>query len=254
MKRKDKKMSHDIFKILDDLILEGTNITRESDGQMVLYTDDPLIELNRIHLRYIEWRIDIRNKLNHPGLIKKEDILYFFEGDGIPTIKSGLEYGNPRSDKFQGLLKKMQDESRKKIDYLRKIKSELLNKNNNKNEKNEFKIQKPSYIEEEECLYLQLDEEKIKIGKITTRHARFLKCMLDEFGTARTIDSVFEKIILPKDAYNSDLRDPNTAKNQRITIIKNQIKELQKENKLKKKIKFIFNKTKTTIQAQYISS
>ena len=91
--------------------------------------------------------------------------------------------------------------------------------------------------------------EKVKVGKSTSRHFRLLQCLLESFGRAKTTEAVYEWIKLLKDKKDSDLSgwDNYKKKNRQIVIIQNAIKELQKGNKLRKKLAFEFNDTKTKI-------
>jgi len=100
--------------------------------------------------------------------------------------------------------------------------------------------------------YLRFNKhgEKIKIGGRKTRHFKLLQFLLDPIGVYKTIESVFEKIQLPKDTNDQRLWDANTGKTAKITIIQNSIKELQKDRKLKGKIIFTFNAKKTQIKAE----
>lgn len=94
--------------------------------------------------------------------------------------------------------------------------------------------------------------KKKKIGKPKSRPFRLLQCLLEPLETARTIDSVFEAIRLPKDKDDSRLNGWSTSQTREIEIIKNTIKELQKGNKLEGKIIFEFNETNTQVMARLI--
>jgi hypothetical protein len=100
--------------------------------------------------------------------------------------------------------------------------------------------------------YLQFVKhgQRTKIGKETTRHFKLLQCLLDPIGVYKTIESVFEKIQLPKDSNDQKIWDANTGKMAKITIIQNAIKELQKGKKLKGRIIFVFNGNKSQIKAE----
>lgn len=110
---------------------------------------------------------------------------------------------------------------------------------------------KPFCIVENNWGYLKFDKygEKIKIGTPKSRHFRLLECLLEPFGKAKTIEVVFDWIKLLKDKKDSDLSgwDNYKKKNRQIVIIQNAIKELQKGNKLRKKLAFEFDDIKTKI-------
>lgn len=101
--------------------------------------------------------------------------------------------------------------------------------------------------------YLQFGKsgKKKKISRSTARSFRLLQCLLEPLGVAKTIDSVFEAVRLPKDKNDSRLSDWNTEKGRKIELISWTIKELQKGNKLEGKIKVSFNDMKTQVMANY---
>ncbi len=169
--------------------------------------------------------------------------------------KEGLE-----RDPYIEEIKRTFDEITRKADEKEKLKKEIIEemksiagKNNEKNQENN---KTPFCITESNWGYLKFSKhgEKIKIGKPNTRHFRFLECLLDPFGTPRTLESVYERIKLSKDQKDSDLTgfDRIIKKNKQLIIIQNTIKELQKGNKLKKKIVFEFDGAKNKIWAKKI--
>lgn len=101
--------------------------------------------------------------------------------------------------------------------------------------------------------YLRFNKkgEKIKIGGKNTRPFKLLDCLLTNFGVARTIDSVFDFIKIDKDKNNQKLTDEYLKGGEQKNIITNAIKELQKDNKLRGKIKIEFLKNSTQIRAKY---
>jgi len=93
---------------------------------------------------------------------------------------------------------------------------------------------------------------KIKIGKANPRASRafkLLQSLSEPWEVNKTIDAVFEAIRSPKDQDDSRLLDWNTAKTRKVEIIQTAIKELQRDNKLKGKIRFVFNNDKTIVKA-----
>ena len=115
---------------------------------------------------------------------------------------------------------------------------------------------RPYCIVEGKWGYLKLGKygEKIKIGGSESRHFRLLQCLFEPFGSTKTIEAVFDSIRLPKDKNDSELSgwDGIRRKNRQITIIQNTIKELQKENKLRGKLLFEFDDTKSKLRIKYI--
>jgi hypothetical protein len=94
--------------------------------------------------------------------------------------------------------------------------------------------------------------KKKKIGQARSRPFRLLQCLLEPLGVAKTVDSVFEAIRLPKDKGDSGLNSWSTAQTRQVEIIRNTIKELQKGNKLDGKIIFEFNEAGKQIMARLI--
>jgi len=91
--------------------------------------------------------------------------------------------------------------------------------------------------------------ENIKIGKPNTRHFRLLQCLCEpHFGIPKTIEAIFEAIKLPKDKNDSDLEDWSPQRKTRmLTIIEYTKKELQKNKKLRGKIKYKFDDRKNSM-------
>ncbi len=90
--------------------------------------------------------------------------------------------------------------------------------------------------------YLIFGERKpIKIGKITSQPYRLLQCLFNPFGVAKSLDSVFESI---RENINkkskSGIGHSLTSKKEKEKLIKNVIKDLQKDGKISGKLKFTF--------------
>ncbi|HUW21122.1 MAG TPA: hypothetical protein VMW41_00465 [Candidatus Bathyarchaeia archaeon] len=102
--------------------------------------------------------------------------------------------------------------------------------------------------------YLKFDKfsERIKIGGKDTRHFRLLQCLLEPLGVTKTIEAVFEAIRKPQDKDDSLLSSWDTKKTRKVNFIEYAIKELQKGNKLKGKIRFQFFDNKTKIKAELL--
>lgn len=94
--------------------------------------------------------------------------------------------------------------------------------------------------------------KKKKIGQLKSRPFRLLQCLLEPLGVAKMVDSVFEAIRLPKDKEDSRLNSWSTAQTRQVEIIRNTIKELQKDNKLDGKITFEFNEADKQIMTRLI--
>lgn len=89
--------------------------------------------------------------------------------------------------------------------------------------------------------YLKFHKQgpKIRIGSIKTRKFRLIEILSNPTGTAKNIEVVFRYISLPRDAKNSSLESYDST-NAKITIIKNTMKELQKNKGLRGRIKLEF--------------
>jgi hypothetical protein len=100
---------------------------------------------------------------------------------------------------------------------------------------------KLQYVTKENVCYIKTQDKEIKIGKVTTRKCKLLKCLFEPIGTAKTIDTVFGDIQMSKDANNQRLWDGYLGKRIKISIIRTTGKEIQRifsKNKIKTKIIF----------------
>lgn len=120
-----KKTSDEIINILDTLITTGINITRNANENNALawINNDPLHILLK---DYQLWKNDIKNKMDENEIYKLSDIGIFYQGDGIPDFISGMLYEYVGSPDSQKLIKTIRIETEKKLDLLRKLKSELF--------------------------------------------------------------------------------------------------------------------------------
>jgi hypothetical protein len=90
--------------------------------------------------------------------------------------------------------------------------------------------------------------ENILIGGKDTRIFRLLQCLCEPFGVPKAIEAVFEAIRLPKDKNDRDLIEYSPQRKTRmLALIYYTQKELQKNKKLQKKIKFRYDSTKTSM-------
>jgi len=115
--------------------------------------------------------------------------------------------------------------------------------------------ERPFCVEEKEIGYLKFSKfgEKIIIGNLNSRHYLFLKEMLnpDTLFAKLPVERVFEVMKQPKDKNDPDLAYSNYTKT-KLEKIEFAIKELQKKNRLRGKIKFKFNEDKTMIWLVFI--
>lgn len=83
--------------------------------------------------------------------------------------------------------------------------------------------------------------KRIPIGKNNTRTYKLLNTMSEPyFGIKKTIDTIFESIKIDKDKTNSALNNGYLSNKEKIKIIKNTIKELQKIDGVRGKLNYIF--------------
>lgn len=80
---------------------------------------------------------------------------------------------------------------------------------------------------------------KIPVGKTYTRKYRLIKLLMDPLGTARTIDSVFERIRYPKDELDSELKGVSRIEREK-EIIDHTMGELQKIKGLRGRVKLTY--------------
>ncbi len=116
-------------------------------------------------------------------------------------------------------------------------------------EDNKLGLIEPSLSTEKEMGYLKLSRKgkRILIGKIKTRKFRLLNAFIDQIETARTVDSVFEKIRLSRDKKDSRLNDSYLSHKRKLEIIKNTLKELQKNEDLRGRIRIEYKNNKRNI-------
>lgn len=117
-------------------------------------------------------------------------------------------------------------------------------------EKQERKAHNPSTIIEKGIGYFKYYKQgkKIKVGYENSRHFKLLKFLIEPINTAKTIDSVFDVIKIPKDRNDSMLNSSNIyqTKERKVNIISYAIKELQKKEGLKGRLKFELDKNQGT--------
>jgi hypothetical protein len=130
---------------LDELILEGINITRACNTGI----NNPAHLIHEIHKSYILWVGKIKQSLNNKETTERIDIGFFYEGDSVPLFFGGIEYGNPQSKEYQKLLENIQIETKTKITRLREIRDELTNK---KQPEKKTSLKKIEFIDKEAIL------------------------------------------------------------------------------------------------------
>jgi hypothetical protein len=123
----NKASKKKIADYLEDLIIEGINLTRntKSDG-IVLSVDDPATFLSKIHKEYFLWINNLKKFLNKTEITNKIDISFLYEGDSVPYRYGGLEYDDPRSEKYQNLIENIRKETSKKLEMLRQVKPKVI--------------------------------------------------------------------------------------------------------------------------------
>jgi hypothetical protein len=94
---------------------------------------------------------------------------------------------------------------------------------------------------------------KIKIGGANRQPFKLLRCLTEPFGIAKSVDVVFEAI-RENVRYKSKSGIYTNAidRAQKTKLIEYAIKELQKGNKLKGKLKFNWDDLKTKLWLEYL--
>ncbi len=97
----------------------------------------------------------------------------------------------------------------------------------------------PSLVNENGVGYIKLYKQgsKIKIGKTGTRKYRLLEVLLEPLGAAKTIEAIFDAIRVSRDESDSRLMDGYLAQPRKMELIEYAMKELQKTDGLRGKIK-----------------
>lgn len=117
-------------KTLDQLILEGVNLTKNAQEGDALYSENQFLAVD-VHARYVSWILDVKDFLTKKGYGRlnsthSEIFLKFLESDSVPHIKGGLEYGDPETEESQKLLKNIREEASRKRRWLQRLKQDLL--------------------------------------------------------------------------------------------------------------------------------
>ena len=102
---------------MNDLIIEGVNVTRQAQEGNALYSSNLLID--DVHRRFVLWRINIREFVSK---YYPKTSVQFFEADSVPDFKGGVEYGDVASEKSQTLLRNIREETSKKLNMLEQLK------------------------------------------------------------------------------------------------------------------------------------
>lgn len=134
---------------LDDFIFEGEGITWEAQETEILESKTPFIVSN-VHDHFLIWYLELKSFLfkeryidkTHPAFLQVAPI---FDASGVPRIRtsavkivdeeymdmhsaieiSGSDYGDPRSEKSQKLLKNIREETKEILKILRGVLSSL---------------------------------------------------------------------------------------------------------------------------------
>lgn len=95
--------------------------------------------------------------------------------------------------------------------------------------------------------------EKIKIGEKDSQPFKLLKILIENFGVKRKIDYIFERVRNEKcnKMEKAHYRDPYLEPNRQRGILENARRELQKDKKMKNKLKIIIYKSDETIRMKY---
>ncbi len=130
------------------------------------------------------------------------------------------------------------------------IPQEIKIENNNEPVKITNKKNQITIFEEKGSGYLKFYKEgkKIKIGSIKTRKFRLLKALSDPLEVAKKVSIVFSQISLPKDKNDSSLEDTYLSADRQRNLIEYTVKELQKMEELKGKIKLEFTDNKRNVR------
>ncbi len=188
----------------------------------------------------------------------KEEIISFkiVNWDEFSKIKNKIKKSNKYKDYEKNEKKTLFDVNIKTIERQKQ-------NNNNKEGADDKQLQEAtkeqkkiankngqvSVFEEKGVGYLKFYKQgpKIKIGGSGTRKFKLLMALSSPLKVAKTVNTVFECIALPKDANNSLLKDNYLSANTKRTIIEYTIKELQKIKELKGKIKLEFIDNKKSV-------
>jgi len=194
---------------------------------------------------------ELYNFIEKDGRVRFPEVYSFSTKARAKEIGRQFEKLGEKQEKspLQKEIKRRSEKTRKKEEFKKEIIEEIESKKTQDSKR-------PFCIIENNFGYLKFDKygEKIKIGTPKSRHFRLLEYLLELFGKAKTTEAVYEWIKLPKDKKDSDLSGWDNYKkhNRQVIIIQNTIKELQKDNKLRGKLAFEFDDTKTKIWIKFL--
>lgn len=156
-------------------------------------------------------------KIKNEGLIKKHD--YILEGKDEDEKFLNREIRIHLSNNFDTRYKEYQNMLVDILEEMERPKSITPKQQGGP---------KPICITKGDLGFLIIEGGKVLIGGKNTRKFRLIQCLCELFGTARTIDMIFESIKLSKDKKDSDLQSEYLSKERKIQIIKNTFKEIQR--------------------------
>jgi len=146
---KSTSKSQGSSKSLEELILEGINITRNAQEGDALYSSNKFIAVD-VHQRYNLWVMDAKDlfrscKYNHTKSPYYWIVEKFNLAGSVPFLKGGPEYGDPSSEKSQILLRNIREETTQKLEWLSELRKALTNKLPSKSQR---EIMSPSWLSE----------------------------------------------------------------------------------------------------------
>ncbi len=212
----------------------------------------------------VEYHLDDYYDENEPGMGLQIDALHFLKDqEAISGYKDKTVLGNTvltlsiHKPKFDEIEEKYKYHPPTIQDHIKEVQKEF-NVVPHKDEPQEDPEQptntRPYCIVENGFGYLKFGKfgAKIKIGKADGQPFRLMQCLTEPFGIAKVIDTVYEAIRESKDKRRSDPYTGRFDKLQKLRVIQNTIKEVQKGQKLKGKLKFRFDDVKSKIWLEYI--
>ena len=136
-----------------------------------------------------------------------------------------------------------------------KLKKQNNNKDNREKVNPIIKQDAPTCFTKKGWGYLQLanSNEKIKIYRKNSQAFRLLRLLVANFGTALSVEMAFDAIREGKHSKEKGIYTEALDKKRKVQLIKNSaIKELQKENRLRGKLKIYFDELENRIWINYV--
>jgi len=239
--------------------MEGMRKSKDIDQKIV-----DIVEPKRLTLPYIQQREIILNEL----LKNQEDTFIFqiksISNPNLDVFKVLLSLEKEGYIRIKGIGNGLFEDNDKQWEFITKwtnkddpfVKIEIIKRRELERENQISKASSANTKVENGIGYFKFYKqgENIKIGGVGTRHFRLLQFLCSPANSAKTVDTVFDAIKKPSDKNDQVLTGFNSHQiyQRKLDLIKYAIKELQKNKKVQKRLKFELDQNQKTYRLQII--